>query len=79
MANKSKYGTKVQKPRPVGRERRGGNRSGILVNTEYDADELEFIKAMDRYKREKKRPFPAWSEVLGVLKKLGWRKVEDGA
>lgn len=41
---------------------------------DYDADELEFLKAMDRYKRVNNRPFPTWSEVLGVLKGLGWRK-----
>lgn len=42
----------------------------------YDADEVEFMAAVDRYKRENQRPFPTWSEVLEVLKSLGWRKVE---
>lgn len=32
--------------------------------------------AMERYKRENKRPFPAWSEVLMVAKTLGYRLVE---
>ncbi len=41
---------------------------------EYDADEVEFLLAMDRFKR--KRPFPTWTEVLRVLKSLGYRKVE---
>jgi hypothetical protein len=43
---------------------------------DYQADEVEFIMAMDRYKREKKRPFPTWSEVLAVLRGLGWKKLE---
>jgi hypothetical protein len=42
--------------------------------SEYTADEIEFLKAMELYRR--KRPFPTWTEVLKVLKKLGYRKVE---
>jgi hypothetical protein len=44
----------------------------------YDGDELEFLRAMDAYKRRTGRQFPACSEVLGVLKGLGYRKVEVG-
>jgi hypothetical protein len=40
----------------------------------YADDEVEFMLAMDRYKRDQRRPFPAWSEVLAVLKGLGYRK-----
>ena len=36
---------------------------------------LEFIQAMDDYKRLHNRPFPNWSEVLGVLKVLGYEKL----
>ena len=36
----------------------------------------EFSLAMERYKREHGRPFPAWSEVLHVLLGLGYRKVD---
>lgn len=43
----------------------------------YDADEAEFLKAMERFKREHKRPFPSWSDTLAVLKGLGWRKVQE--
>ncbi len=42
----------------------------------YNADELEFLVAIDRYKRHRRRPYPDWAEVLGVLKKLGWRKAK---
>ena len=37
----------------------------------------EFMKAMDRYKRENRRPFPTWSEVLEVLRSLGYRRVAE--
>jgi hypothetical protein len=42
---------------------------------DYNNDEIEFMKAMDQYKRDNRRPFPTWSEVLEVLFALGYRKV----
>lgn len=41
----------------------------------YSADEVEFMNAVDRYKRERNRPFPTWDEVLAVAKSLGYRKL----
>lgn len=47
---------------------------------DYSDDETLFMKAMERYKRENRRPFPTWSEVLEVLISLGYRKVaEEGS
>ncbi len=40
----------------------------------YTPEEMEFIKAMDLYKREKRRPFPTLREILKVLKSLGYSK-----
>lgn len=42
----------------------------------YDDDETEFMLAMQKYKETHNRRFPAWSEVLAVLKSLGYRKVK---
>ena len=42
---------------------------------DYNDDEIEFMKAMDQYKRDNRRPFPTWSEVLEVIRALGYRKV----
>jgi len=44
---------------------------------DYTDDEMDFMKAMDRYKRDNRRPFPTWSEVLEVLASLGYRKVAE--
>ncbi len=41
---------------------------------EVDSDTLEFIDAIDKYKKKHGRPFPSWSEVLQVLLSLGYRK-----
>ena len=41
---------------------------------EVDADALEFIAAIDRFKKEHGRPFPSWSEILLVVRQLGYRR-----
>lgn len=40
---------------------------------------LEFVLAIDEYKRTNKRPFPTWSEVFEVIRYLGYRKVAERA
>lgn len=66
---------------PVAVERRRGERRRQIDPTtcerDYDVDEIEFMKAMDEYKRDFGRPFPTWSEVLEVAKSLGYRKVAE--
>lgn len=37
-------------------------------------DVIEFITAVDDYKRVNQRPFPSWSEILEVVKKLGYER-----
>lgn len=41
---------------------------------EMSAEVLEFIHAIDIYKRTHQRPFPNWSEVLEILKSLGYSR-----
>src|SRR5205085_6453600 len=68
--------------RRTGKDRRdqGERRRQIDPTTcerDYSTDEIEFMKAMDQYKRENRRPFPTWSEVLEVLRALGYRRVAE--
>lgn len=44
---------------------------------DYRPDEVEFMRAMDDYKRRSGRQFPTWSEVLEVIRDLGYRKVAE--
>ena len=37
-------------------------------------EQFLFIKAIDAYKRVNDKPFPTWTEVLEVIRKLGYRK-----
>jgi hypothetical protein len=75
---------------PVALDRRAKNAAEKRKNSErrrlidpttcerdYTEEELEFMKAMERYKRENRRPFPTWSEVLEVLRSLGYRRVAE--
>jgi len=60
-------------------DRRNGDRRRQVDPTtcerEYNPEELEFMHAVDDYKRRSNRPFPTWSEVLEVVRALGYRKV----
>ncbi len=40
-------------------------------------EQFEFVMAIDEYKRKNTRPFPTWTEVLEVIKALGYRKVAE--
>lgn len=41
---------------------------------EVDSEVLEFIAAIDDYKNAHNRPFPSWSEVLHIVKSLGYTR-----
>lgn len=40
-------------------------------------EQFDFIMAIDQYKKENNKPFPSWTEVLEVLKTIGYRKVAE--
>jgi hypothetical protein len=45
---------------------------------DYGPEELEFMQALDRYKRASGRMFPTCSEVLQVLRSLGYARAAGG-
>lgn len=45
-----------------------------VTETAADEETLEFLQAIDAWKRSSGRQFPSWSEVLGILKRLGYVK-----
>ena len=73
-----KQSTPTATERKTGRRGRGRPRvadcEAFASLPNYAYDETEFMLAMDAFKREKRRPFPTWCEVLEVLKSLGYRK-----
>ena len=70
----------IEERREIIDRRRQDRRRQIDPTTcerDYSDNEVEFMKAMDDYKRKSGRSFPTWSEVLEVMMSLGYRKVAD--
>ncbi|MFO0973361.1 MAG: hypothetical protein U1A27_07995 [Phycisphaerae bacterium] len=63
----------LERRRGPGRRRSDDRRSA--EEGELTDEQFEFVLAIDEYKRVNKRPFPTWTEVLEVIKYLGYRKV----
>lgn len=61
--------------RDVGKRRR--QIDPTTCERDYSGDEIEFMRAMDEYKRKNRRMFPTCSEMLEVLRELGYQKVTD--
>jgi len=78
-----------QADQPVAVERRQLERRAKVVRRrqidpttcerDYTNEEVEFMHALDAYKRTSGRMFPTCSEVLEVLKALGYQKVGTAA
>ena len=43
---------------------------------DYNQEEIEFMQALDDYKRQSGRMFPTCSEILEVIRGLGYQKVD---
>lgn len=41
---------------------------------EMNREQFLFIQGIDAFKRANDKPFPTWTEVLEVIRKLGYRK-----
>lgn len=65
-------GSKSTVDSSTGKKKKPERRSRF--STPVDDEALEFIQAIETYKHEKGRPFPSWTEVLQILKSLGYRK-----
>lgn len=66
---------------PVAVERRGTERRKVqrrrqidptTCERDYSGDEIEFMQAMDAYKRANGRMFPTCSEILEVIRAMGY-------
>ncbi|MEM6459060.1 MAG: hypothetical protein AAF710_06685 [Planctomycetota bacterium] len=68
-------GTGLERRRGPGRRRSDFMKSA--EEGEMTPEQFLFIKAIDAYKRVNQRPFPTWTEVLEVIRKLGYRKTAD--
>jgi len=67
--------TGLDRRRGPGRRRSEDRRSA--EEGEMTEEQFDFLMAINEYKRVNRRPFPSWSEVLDVMKALGYRKVAE--
>ena len=79
VASKAKTVAKVSKKKAAVAKKIGATAkkkkiSRVPPNLEIDPEVLEFIEAIDKYKKKHNRPFPSWSEVLYVFRKIGYKK-----
>ncbi len=72
---------------PVSEERRVGERRNTqrrrqidptTCERDYSEDEIQFMRALDDYKRASGRMFPTCSEILEVVRALGYVKSPAG-
>ncbi len=72
---------KVDRRRGLDRRRGPGRRRSDARRSaeegEMGEELLEFVMAIDDYKRANDRPFPSWSEIFEIVHYLGYRKVEE--
>ena len=75
--------TVVDRRSGMDRRRGPGRRRGEVRRAaeegEITGELLEFVMAIDEYKRINERPFPSWSEVFEIIHYLGYRKVAEKA
>lgn len=68
----------ARRPAPAASAARRAARRRMIDPTtcerDYAADELEFMQALDRYKLSSGRNFPTCSEILEVVRSLGYGK-----
>jgi hypothetical protein len=48
---------------------------GAAMIDSLSSEELQFIKAIEKYKSENNKHFLSWTEVLKIVKELGYKKV----
>ena len=44
------------------------------IESDVNAEVLAFVSAIEAYRQENCRPFPSWTEVFHILKKLGYSR-----
>jgi len=81
-AERRKKGQPVKEERRKVERREKVNRRRQIDPTtcerDYTSDEIDFMQALDEYKRQNGRMFPTCSEILEVIRDLGYVKMPAG-
>ena len=73
-ASDRRAATGLERRRGPGRRRTDDRKAA--EEGEMTAEQFEFVMAIETYKKVNKRMYPTWTEVLEVVRQLGYRKVE---
>jgi hypothetical protein len=65
--------TGLERRRGPGRRRADDRREA--EEGEMNVEQFEFIMAIETYKKVNKRLYPTWTEILEIVRQLGYRKV----
>ncbi len=80
-AGKDRRQTVIDRRLELNRHRGPGKRRNTerkaAEEGEMSDEQFEFLMAVDEYKRKNLRPFPTWTEVLELIKAIGYRKVAE--
>jgi hypothetical protein len=66
--------TGLERRRGPGRRRSDERRSA--EEGEMNAEQFEFVMAIETYKKVNRRMYPTWTEILEIVYQLGYRKVQ---
>ena len=65
----------LNRRRGPGRRRSDARRSA--EEGEMSEEQFDFLMAVNEYKSLNKRPFPTWTEVLDIIRAMGYRKIAE--
>ena len=66
--------TGLERRRGPGRRRSDDRKAA--EEGEMTGEQFEFVMAIETYKKVNKRLYPTWTEILEIVRQLGYRKVE---
>lgn len=72
---RTEQGTGLERRRGPGRRRSDFMKAA--EEGELTQEQFLFVAAIDVYKRVNQRPYPSWTEILEVIRKLGYRKTSS--
>jgi len=78
-SNDRRKNTEAAPPGGIDRRKKSRRRQidPTTCERDYSNDEIEFMHALDHYKRVNGRMFPTCSEILEVIRSLGYAKNQD--
>lgn len=68
---KSKKDAASGEPKPM---KDSDIQKNVAEKEKEELEVLEFLQAVDEFKRKTNTAFPTWSEILEIVKSLGYRK-----